>query len=298
MSLSLNESTELTKKGNIISNRYEVISQIGVGGMGTVLKVKDLAVSNEILALKIINPDLARDLIQFGRFRNEVLITRKLSHPYIVKLYDFGSTADGLYYISMEYVDGGTLTDRIYKESLSQADACVVILQILSGLSYAHQDSVIHRDLKPDNILIDKKGISRITDFGLARSTMVDKNFTVTGETVGTPHYMSPEQLAGELVDARADLYSLGIMCFEMMQKKRPFISSNYFDLAKMHFETPIPDLSKLDPKIPDWFSKFVKICCAKNKDNRFSTSTEAINYLLKHLGSEFREYSIPLGLF
>lgn len=298
MSLLIDESTDYIKKGALISRRYEVLETLGVGGMGTVLKVKDRSIKNEVLALKIISPELANDRTQFGRFMNEVLLTRKLSHSHIVKLYDFGSTGTGSYFITMEYVRGGTLRDKIYVQEISFSEVCKIIVQMLSGLFLAHEDGVIHRDLKPDNILIDEEGNAKITDFGLARSNEVDKKFTITGETVGTPHYMSPEQLAGEELDGRADLYSLGIMAFEMVMQQRPFISNNYFELAKMHMEKPIPDILEKNPRIPSWYSKFVRVCCAKNKEQRFKTSDDAMKYVLAHVGPGFDEYAIPYSLY
>lgn len=279
------------ENGTLIANRFEVCGILGIGGMGTVVKVKDKSIGDEIFALKILNPELSADKVQLGRFRNEVLLARRLSHPRIARIFDFGYSKEVSHYLSMEYVAGGTLTNRIYSENnLNFPVVCTLLLQICDGLGYAHRMGIVHRDLKPDNILLDQTGNPKITDFGLARSQTVDKNFTLTGETVGTPHYMSPEQLAGEEVTAAADIYSLGIMTFEMVFKKRPFISENYFDLARMQMENSLPDIRKLDSSLPTWFAKFLELATAKRVGERFQDCEEVANFIVDNIDDDFKQ--------
>ncbi len=294
-------SRELLPNGSVINGRYEVLSTLGFGGMGTVIKVRDLALDGEIGALKILFPHLASDQIQFGRFRNEVLLARRLSHPHIVRIYDFGSW-EKYYFLSMEFVEGGTLTDRIYgrgQDRLMFDDAIRYLLQILDALSCAHKSGVVHRDMKPDNIMITVGNSAKVTDFGLARAIDIDKRFTMTGETVGTPYYMSPEQLAGEKPDERVDIYSLGIMAYEMMIGRRPFSSDNYMELAHMHMTQALPDICQVNASTPKWFREFVEACCEKRKEDRFNSSEEGARFLLSHLDEKDKKkvYRVPAVL-
>ncbi len=279
------------ENGTIIADRFEVFKTLGVGGMGTVVSVKDKSLDDEIFALKILNPELASDKVQLGRFRNEVILARRLSHPNIARIYDFGSGDDDNCYLSMEFVEGGTLTDRIYSSvSLEFTYVCKYLLDMCDGLAYAHRMGIIHRDLKPDNVLLDKNDNAKITDFGLARSLTVDKNFTITGETVGTPHYMSPEQLAGEELTEAADIYSLGIVAFEMALKRRPFISDSYFELARMHMESSLPNVTELDPSLPAWFSKFLDLATAKRINDRFQNCEDVADFIYQNIGPEIKD--------
>ncbi len=277
-------------KGTLIAGRYEVVGRLGSGGMGLVLQVRDRALESETIALKMLYPEMSRDKTQFARFRNEVLISRKLAHPNIVRLYDFGAAAKGYYYISMEYASGGSLGQRIYdlnSERLSFAEVVRVLFEVSQGLSGAHRQGVVHRDLKPDNILLTDSGDVKLTDFGLARSLDVDKGFTNTGETVGTPYYMAPEQLRGEKADQRADIYSLGILAFELATGKRPFVHEDYMTLARMHFVDPVPKFATKGSGIPRWFESFVEKCCDKDKQSRYQTADEISQLLYDRLTPE-----------
>jgi hypothetical protein len=254
--------------------------------MGMVVKVVDRALDNEIIALKILYPHLSRDRTQFGRFRNEVLVARKLAHPNIVRLYDFGAAGKGYYFISMEFVEGGNLGQRIYgmrQERLSFSEIRGVLYEICQGLACAHRQGVVHRDLKPDNILLGEASEVKLSDFGLARSLVVDKGFTETGETVGTPYYMAPEQLRGERLDPRVDIYSLGILAYEMAVGRRPFYDDNYMNLARLHFKEPIPDFASKESGIPLWFEKLVQKCAAKDREDRYENADAISKELLDH---------------
>lgn len=288
------------KEGHIISDRYRVIDTLGMGAMGIVLRVADLALEDETIALKILFPHYVDDETVFRRFRNEVLIARQLSHPSVVRIYDFGNAGNGYYFLSMEYVAGISLDKRIYDKQfgpLSLNQIVKSLYQISRGVGYAHSQGVIHRDLKPGNVLLTESGDSKLTDFGLARSIVVDKGLTAAGEAVGTPYYMSPEQIQGKGVDHRSDIYSIGIMAYEMAVGERPFVHDSWFELAKLHFGEPIPEFAKKHG-LPIWFENFVRKCCEKDADDRFQTIDEAVEVLVENMDDEVkRQCRIPLGI-
>ena len=286
----MDSSTEksLFVPGAIIGGRYEVIDTLGSGGMGTVVRVIDRALDGEVLALKLLYPHMAQDDTQFARFRNEVLIARKLAHPNIVRLFDFGAAGQGYYFISMEYVRGGCLSERIYaskEDRLSFTECLEILYEICLGLASAHSYGVVHRDLKPDNILMTETGQVKVSDFGLARSVGIERGLTATGDTVGTPYYMAPEQLKGEKLDHRVDLYALGIVAYEMVMGKRPFIHDTYLTLATMHFRQPIPKIASKESGIPQWFEEFVERLAAKKREDRYNSAEEAAAVLIQHMG-------------
>lgn len=273
---NIGSAANIFKPGSIIAGRYEVVETLGKGGVGIVAKVIDRHLDSELSAMKILFPHLADDPVQFARFRNEVILSRRLSHPNIVRTYDFGGVQDGYSFITMEYVDGGSLSSRIYSQRyrpLAFPDKLRILHELLSGLQCAHGLGVVHRDLKPDNILLTDMDSVKISDFGLARSIVVDKGYTNTGETVGTPYYMSPEQLRGRKVDARTDLYSTGILAFELVVGRRPFYNEDYFVLANMHLVDPLP---KLPDGIPEWFQGWLDKLTAKAPEKRFQSAKEA----------------------
>jgi serine/threonine protein kinase len=277
----------LLQPGTVIGGRYEVLRALGSGGMGTVLLVKDDALGEEI-AIKLLYPHLAQDKTTFARFRNELLIARRLSHPNIVRLYDIGNAGGGYYFISMELVTGGSLTKRIYdRENPLAFDETLRILRgIATGIGHAHSQGVVHRDLKPDNVMLTEDSQVKVTDFGLARNLFSDNGFTATGEAVGTPYYMAPEQLRGEKVDGRCDIYALGLIAYEMVVGKRPFFEESYLELATLHLRAPIPNFATKESGIPQWFEDFVKRCAEKRPENRFQTAEEIVDLLGERLSS------------
>lgn len=274
--------------GSVIADRYEVVDVLGKGGMGAVVKVLDRALDNDVIALKLLYSHLVRDEVLLSRFRNEVLIVRQLSHPNIVRLYDFGETPEGNFYIAMEYVQGDNLSSlvRAGKKFRPSFDECLRILyDIALGLEHAHGRNIVHRDIKPDNILIAEDGSIKITDFGLARTLTVDKGFTNTGEAVGTPYYMAPEQIQGEAVDGRADIYGFGILAYELVTGRRPFENEDWFKLALMHLQEPFPKFATKENGIPQWFEEFVHIAAAKKPAKRFQNMREVLTILGEHMG-------------
>lgn len=280
--------------GEIIAGRYKVLKTLGSGGMGEVLLVSDLALEGELVALKRLYAQVASNPRLVARFRNEVLLARKLSHPNIVRIYDFGQTGPTDYYISMEYVEGQSLYDVVYEgpQILSIGQIASLLVPICSALSYSHSRQVVHRDLKPDNILITKDGQIKITDFGIARSLEENKGLTATNEVVGTAYYMSPEQFRGSGVDGRSDIYSLGIMAYEMATRERPFNNDNALAIAALHFSEELPRMNKINPNVPGWFQDFVDTCCEKDPANRFQNMQEVAEILLECCPKEDRPQS------
>jgi len=283
------------RPGSIIDNRYEVVSELGHGGMGAVFEVLDHSLNKETVALKLLYPHHVQDEITFARFRNEVTVARKLSHPNIVRIYDFGEDGNGAVYLTMEYVEGKSLSQYIYAprhERLAFAEVLTLLEGVIEGMESAHKAGVIHRDLKPDNILISKNGEVKITDFGLARCLGDNNGFTKSGEAVGTPFYMSPEQIRGADTDTRADIYALGIIAYEVACGQRPFQDDQYLQLAAMHLKAPMPSACEVNPGIPAWYDEFVQICGEKNPGDRFQSMTEAKEFFLENK-EEIRAASI-----
>ncbi len=276
--------------GALIAKRYEVVEQLGVGAMGSVLRVIDRTLDNATVALKLLHPHRVQDEISFARFRNEVLIARELSHPNIVRTYDFGDAGNRYFFISMEYVRGTSLRNRIYSATeprLTFPEVLAILYEICAGLAHAHQRGIVHRDLKPDNILLTISGEVKITDFGLARTVSLSKGLTETGTAVGTPAYMAPEQIQGDTVDARCDLYALGIIAFELVARRRPFLADDYFTIARKHLVEPVPALSDDVPGVPRWYEAMVERCLAKKREERYASAEELATVLREEMEVE-----------
>jgi CHASE2 domain-containing sensor protein len=245
--------------------------------MGEVYLVEDTALSNQKVALKVLSAKISKDSRQVDRFKNEVYLARKLSHENIVRVFDLGQTEDGRHFITMEYVEGESLGERLRAGKIPEfGESLRILLFVASALHCAHSQGVIHRDLKPDNVLITKEGVVKLTDFGVARSMVEDQGLTKTGEIVGTTYYMSPEQFTNSKADARTDVYSFGIMAFELATGVRPFNASNYMTLYALHFTERIPKMSEIADGIPPWFQRFVERCTAKAADARFQKIADA----------------------
>lgn len=264
--------------GTLFARRYQVIEKVGEGGMGKVYKVLDREIKT-IVALKLIRPEIASDKRTVERFRNELKTARKISHRNVSRMFDL-DIENGAYYITMEYVPGEDLRSMIeMTRGLSVAAAVDIARQICDGLAEAHRARVVHRDIKPGNIVIDKSGNAKIMDFGLAWSADEDGR-TNQGGMAGTPAYMSPEQVEGEAVDPRTDIYSLGIIIFEMLTGRLPFHAVNALDMALKH-RTEIPlDPKYLNPDIPDELSRIVLRCLEKDKNKRVQTAEELLTAL------------------
>jgi eukaryotic-like serine/threonine-protein kinase len=279
--------------GTIVNNRYDVIRKLGAGGMSAVYLVVDKQLNNDTVALKLFEPKLSDDNTLLERFRNEVLITRKLTHPNIVRTFDFGDINGRYYYMTMEYIRGVTLDKLIRSKvggGLSFGECLKILIEVLRGIAYAHEMGVIHRDLKPANILISEKGEVKLTDFGLARTREIDKRFTQTGECVGTPYYMAPEQIQNKSTDHRVDIYSMGIIAYELVTGQVPFSDESWFELASKIIRDPLPDITRKQKKVPAWFKEFIVKATAKNKEDRFTNASEMQAILEECVTSEFDE--------
>lgn len=269
---------ELTT-GSTFANRYQIIEELGKGGMGKVYKVFDKEIEAK-MALKLIKPEVAADKTTIERFRNELKIARDISHKNICRMYDLGKEA-GNYFITMEYVSGEDLKSFIRRaKQLVVGTAIFIAKQVCDGLAEAHRLGVVHRDLKPGNIMIDREGNAKIMDFGIARSISV-KGITGAGVMIGTPEYMSPEQVEGKEVDQRSDLYSLGVILYEMVTGRVPFEGDTPLSVAvKQKSETP-PDPRKINSQVPEDLSHLILRCLEKAKEKRYQSANEVRSELI-----------------
>jgi len=263
---------ELTT-GSTFAGRYQIIEELGKGGMGRVYKVFDTKIKEKI-ALKLVKPEIASDRETIERFSNELKLARKIRHKNVCGMFDIGE-ADGAHFITMEYVAGEDLKIMIRMSTgLTVGTVLSIGRQVCHGLAEAHSLGVVHRDLKPQNIIIDKGGNAKIMDFGIARS-MREKGITGGGIIIGTPEYMSPEQTEAKDVDQRSDIYSLGIILYEMSTGRVPFEGDTALSIAIKH-KTEIPkDPKSLNPGIPDDLKRLILRCLEKDRAKRFQTAAE-----------------------
>ncbi len=260
-------------RGTLFAGRYEVIEELGKGGMGRVYRVFDKKLQ-EPVALKLLNPEISFNAQAVERFRNELRFARKIAHRNVVRLFDLGEEGFS-HYITMEYVEGENLK-RFIKRSvqLNPAKAVGLALQVSEGLAEAHRLGVIHRDLKPQNIMIDPEGNARILDFGIAR--FVDsETVTASGVMIGTPEYMSPEQIDMKEVDGRTDVYSLGIILFEMLTGKVPFEGETPISVALKHKSEPAMNPRELNPQVDAVLAGVVLRCQEKDRGRRYQSARD-----------------------
>jgi len=272
-------------RGMTFAGRYEIIEALGVGGMGEVYRVEDKEVGQEI-ALKLVKPEIAADLKNIERFRHEMKFARMISHRSVCRMFDLGEDK-GTYFITMEYVAGEDLKSFIRRAApLSPARALAIIRQMAEGLAEAHRLGVIHRDLKPANVMIDREGNVRIMDFGIARS-LTARGTTSVGTVIGTPEYMSPEQVEGKAADHRSDLYSLGIIMFEMLTGQLPFGGDTPLSIAvKQKSESP-PSPKQLNPQISENLNTVILDCLEKDRDKR-PRNAEDLLFRLRNIEADF----------
>jgi len=270
---------ELTT-GSTFAGRYQVIEELGRGGMGKVYKVVDTKIKEKV-ALKLIRPEVASDKDTIERFSNELRLARKIRHKNVCGMYDLGEE-EGSHFITMEYVHGEDLKSMIRMSgSLSLGMLLSVGKQVCDGLAEAHSLAVVHRDLKPQNIMIDKNGNAKIMDFGIARSVR-EKGITGPSVLIGTPEYMSPEQAEGREVDHRSDIYSLGVILYEMATSRVPFEGETALSIAMKH-KSEIPKNPKqLNPGIPDDLSGVILKCLEKDKAKRYQSAADLRSELEK----------------
>lgn len=260
------------EKGQVISDRYKIVETLGRGGMAIVYKANDLKLGRDV-TFKVLKSDYIEDKGFIKRFNTEARAAAQLAHTNIVNVYDVGNDGD-IYYIVMEYIDGFTLNELIYKKApLDNELACDLAMQIAAGLENAHAHGVIHRDIKPENILLTKIGgklVAKVTDFGIAKANSVE---TTQGDYMGSVHYFSPEQAKGDDVDQRSDLYSLGIVLYQMVTGTIPFEGNSALDLAMKHIKAPIPDPRNINPNVSQEIIEIIKKACAKEPKNRYQNA-------------------------
>ncbi len=257
----------------VLGERYEFIRKLGAGGMAAVYLAREKALDREV-AVKVLPSALLRDGDFIERFKNEARVAANLEHPHIVRIYQIGEEKDICYFL-MSFIPGGSIGDEIKKRGTIEVDDIIQwSVDVCSALGYAHDHEVIHRDLKPDNIMLDKSRRAVVMDFGIARAA-VGTRLTQTGSVIGTPQYMSPEQARGKDLDGRSDIYSFGLVLYQMATGTLPFQSADAASLMYMHVhEAPKPP-DTINPKIPPWLRDIILKCLAKNPADRFATAAE-----------------------
>ncbi len=265
--------------GKILSGRYEIIEKIGEGGMAVVFKARCRLLKRNV-AVKILKPEFTRDEKLIESFRRESQSAASLSHPNIVNVYDVGIEGRNIHYIVMEYIEGKTLNELIEEEKMLSTDKTVHISkQIASALNHAHKNHIIHRDIKPHNILITKEGRVKVTDFGIAKA--VTSSTIVSGESVmGSVHYFSPEQARGGYIDEKSDIYSLGIVIYEMITGKVPFDGDSAVSVAMKHISEEMKPPSEINPGIPKPLESVIMKATQKIQIKRYHSAVELLNDL------------------
>ena len=285
-------------KGRLLANRYEILEKIGSGGMATVYKAK-CHVLNRYVAIKILRDEFTTDEEFVKRFNSEAQAAASLSHPNIVSIYDVGNE-DNIYYIVMELVRGKTLKQIITEEgALPWKWSVNIAMQIASALETAHKNNIVHRDIKPHNIIITEDGVAKVTDFGIAKAVS-NSTITAFGTTIGSVHYFSPEQAKGGYTDAKSDIYSLGVVMYEMLTGRVPFDSDTSVSVALKHMqEAPVPPM-EINENIPKAVNDIILKAMEKEPMARYQTATAMLRDLsmaLKDPDGEFVEEEANDGL-
>lgn len=272
-------SSTVLEPGRVLGNRYEILQLLGEGGMGAVYKGRDRELER-LVALKVIRPELAQNADALRRFKQEIILARQVTHRNVIRIFDLAE-ADGVKFITMEYIEGRDLKSLIReKGKFEPKEAAQIIAQVCRALEAAHMEGVIHRDLKPQNIMLDEHGKISVMDFGIARSMEMAGGMTQTGALVGTPEYMSPEQAKGEKLDARTDLFSLGIIFYEVLTGNSPFKAETAMaSLYKRIKESARPPI-ELSPDIPRVLSDIVVRCLEIDREKRYTSATEILQDL------------------
>ena len=263
--------------GATFAGRYEIRKLLGDGGMGKVLLAADQMLGGELVAIKLLHGDLSNHPKQSQRFLRELQITRRLTHPNIVRTYDFGRAGDQLF-ITMEYVEGTTLKDKLNVAKLSAHEVVDVLIQLCQGLILIHAEGVIHRDIKPGNVIVTPEGVAKLADFGIARTGLSD--LTNHNELVGSAAYLAPEAWAGKPVDGRADIYSLGIMAYELLTGVLPFDAESAPEMMCLHLEASPEPIVTAAPRTPAWLVKVIERCLAKEPEKRFQNCEDLLQAL------------------
>ena len=259
--------------GQVLAGRYELEELVGTGGMSSVYRAQDRLLDRKV-ALKILHEHYGNDDTYVARFRHEARAVAALSHPNIVTVIDRGDE-DGRQFIVFEYVEGENLKRLVERGPLPVATALELALQVARGLSFAHQHGLVHRDAKPQNVLLNGSGEAKVTDFGIARSLTVQHGMTQTGTVLGTSDYIAPEQAQGRRVDEQSDVYSLGVVIYELLTGRVPFPGENFVAVAMRHINEPRPSARELRPEVPQRLDAAVRRAMAKEPGDRFPSMRE-----------------------
>lgn len=273
---------DITALRRATGSRYRIMKRLGGGGMATVYRAEQMPLGRDVV-VKVLHPHLARDPEMAERFRREAEAAAQLVHPFICPLLDFGRSGDTVY-IVMPHLGGGSLADKVQRDrAVSPAVLAAAAAQVAVGLDHAHRRGVVHRDVKPDNILFDDDGNALITDFGIATARFHGR-LTASGRAMGTPHYMSPEQAMGKLVDGRSDLYALGVVMYEALVGFPPFDGADAFSVGYKHVHEKPVDIADVDSRLPQPLADVVMRCLEKSADDRFSRGDALADALLAWL--------------
>lgn len=268
--------------GTVLADRYKLIEQVGLGGMAVVYKAEDLLLRREV-AVKILKDHFSEDSEFSDKFEIEAQSAASLSHPNIVSIYDVGSDNIGhrhIQYIVMELIKGKTLKELIIEKGhISNKDAINYSIQIADALKAAHKNNIVHRDIKPQNIMITEDGMAKVTDFGIARIS-TSATITYTSSILGTVHYISPEQAKGKFINYKSDLYSLGIVMYEMITGRVPFDAENSVGIALKHIQDEVVPPKSINPNVSNKLNDIVLKCLEKNPDDRFENASDLIEHL------------------
>src|SRR3984885_9717665 len=276
--LEVSDPSAPVEEGVVLGGRYQILKRLGEGGMGAVYKARDHEL-DRLVALKVIRPELAGHPDILRRFKQELILARQVTHKNVVRIFDLGS-ADGRKFITMDYIEGRDLKSILVERGkLAPAEVVPIFQQICRGLEAAHTEGVVHRDLKPQNVMLDDAGRVWLMDFGLARS-MELSGLTRTGVLMGTPDYMSPEQARAEKVDARSDLFSLGIIVYEMLVGQLPFQADTLMAKLLQRVQRKATPLTEIDPGIPAWLAAVVSKCLEPNVAKRYQSVHEILDDL------------------
>ena len=275
----------MLSKGQKINDRYEIVKSIGEGGMANVYLANDQILDRKV-AIKVLRGDLSSDEKFIRRFQREALSVSNLSHPNIVEVYDVGEE-DGAHYIVMEFIEGKTLKQLLKKrETLTITEVVDIMTQLTDGIAHAHESYIIHRDIKPQNIMIEDDGRIKITDFGIAMALNATQ-LTQTNSVMGSVHYLPPEQASGKGATIKSDIYSLGILMYELLTGNVPFKGDNAVEIALKHMKDKIPSIRKQNPAIPQAAENILLKATAKNPRNRYESAKDMYEDLLHCLEEE-----------
>ena len=260
--------------------RYSIIKELGQGGMATVFLARDPGVER-VVAIKVLPKQLAREGQMRLRFRREARIIAALEHAYIVPIYEYGEDDEQGPYLVMRYFPGGTLADQMRQHPMPLAAVVRVTVRLAAALDYAHRRGIVHRDLKPKNVLLDDEAEVVLSDFGVAKLLQETTELTAAGALIGTPPYMSPEQLRGAALTSQSDIYSLGIMVYEMLTGQVPYQSDSIYGLISQHNDAPVPELNTAHYHLPAACNPILKRALAKKPADRYTTAGEFFRVLI-----------------